>query len=148
MKRQYAAFDLMGRCGAIALFLGKISFRTNNEQPKISNTGAVHSGIIDLIQHPMAQREPDGRPGGKRSTQTALCARRPTRLNSWIAGSKIDEGGQLRSPCYASPITTYRLSNMLDSDPEYIRPFCDLVVQIVVIVMKSLETAFRLPRLT
>ena len=67
--------------GEIAPFLVTEHFAVRDEQLQIARVGLISRRIINFIDDPVREREPEGAAGVISSPETFLCAARPARLN-------------------------------------------------------------------
>src|SRR5205809_949770 len=85
----FRVFDLVVQ---IATFLMAEGFAVGNEELKIAGVGAVHVGIVNLIDDAMAQGEPNAATGMVGGADALFGAARPAGLDAWRAKGNCPVG--------------------------------------------------------
>ena len=65
----------LGAC--VPLFLREVRLPIRHDEAEIASAGVVDARVVDLIQNPVAQREPDTALSTDGRAHATLCARRP-----------------------------------------------------------------------
>src|SRR5687767_4990217 len=77
-----AGLHLQRLRAGIPLFLGEERLAISHDETKVARARVIDAWVVDLVEDPVAQREPDAALATHSGAQTALRARRPARRNT------------------------------------------------------------------
>ena len=86
--RRNARRHLRGLGAGIPLFFGEVGLPIGHDEPEIARARVIDARIVDLVENPVAQREPDTAVATDRRAEAALRTRRPARRNTRPARGK------------------------------------------------------------
>ena len=81
LVRRYAERDLRRLGPGIPLFLGEVRSTIGHDEPEVARARAIDARVVDLVENPVTQREPDMAVATDGRPEAALRARRPARRN-------------------------------------------------------------------
>ena len=81
LVRRHAERDLRRLGPGIPLFLGEVRPTIGHDEPEVAGARVIDARVVDLVENPVTQREPDTAVATDGRPEAALRARRPARRN-------------------------------------------------------------------
>lgn len=92
----------------MALLFGEKIAAVGDNEAEVASARLVDARVIDFIEDPVAESEPDTAMTGQSGAGAGLRAGGPTRLDAGPAGGVLDLVGQCDNPCLGGVLIALR----------------------------------------